>query len=186
MAKKNLYKSLLREAGGENMGGFRNRVLFYPDHMMKTTPVLIEDPQSTEELALAEGAYEFIDPVNKPIAMYATDKTVGMKAENQGELDGQSFKQTGELFHPGMATELAAIARLLNNCPGSLVLRTPEGEQIMVGQPGLPVYLKPSFDGGTGRADRRGMSFTFEADSYVPFMKLKTPIADFDDHFVIE
>lgn len=182
MTNTNLYTSILHNTGGENMGGFQNRLLFYPNHLIKKQPTLIANPTTTEELALAEGSYEFKEENGQPVAIYATDKTVGMKAENQGELDGQSFKITGEFFHPGTKTEVAGMSRLVNNCPGTLILISPEGEQFIVGQPGLPVYIKPSFDGGTARADRRGTSFTFECDSYVPYTKLKTPI-DFDQYF---
>ncbi|MDU1906414.1 MAG: hypothetical protein E6772_16715 [Dysgonomonas sp.] len=173
---KNFYKSILRRAGGENMGGWKNRLLFYPEHLFKAVPLLIAKPETVEELALAEGTFEPREAGTEPMAIYATDKTVGYKAENQGELDGQSFKGSGEFFHPGTKTEVAGISRQLNNTPGYLIIISPEGEQFICGQPGLPVYIKPSFDGGTQRADRRGFAFTFEHDSYVPFIKLKTPI----------
>ncbi|MDR0824583.1 MAG: hypothetical protein LBN74_05775 [Prevotella sp.] len=182
MAEKDFYKSILRRAGGENMGGFKNRILFYPEHLFKVYPTLVENPQDTEDLATGEGAFEPVDEDTEPMAIYATDKTVGMKAENQGELDGQSFKISGEFFHPGTATEVAGVARKLNNTPGFLVLESPEGEQFMVGQKGLPAYVKPSFDGGTQRTDRRGFAFTFEADSYTPLIKLKVKI-DMDQYF---
>ncbi|MDR1716346.1 MAG: hypothetical protein LBS20_10915 [Prevotella sp.] len=182
MAEKDFYQSLLREAIHENMGGFKNRLLFYPDHLFSVIPTLIAAPTDMEELALADGTFEPIEVGIEPMAIYATDKTVGMKAENQGELDGQSFSITGEFFHPGTKTEVAGAARKLNNTPGYLVLESPEGEQFIIGQKGLPCFVKPSFDGGTARADRRGFSFTFQADSYVPFIKLQTPI-DMDQYF---
>lgn len=182
MAGENLYTSLLRTAGGENMGGYQNRILFYPNHLFKTMPTLIKAPTTVEELAMAEGAFEPITAGHEPMAIYATDKTVGLKAENQGELDGQSFKISGEFFHPGTKAEASGISRLLNNTPGSLVLTSPEGEQFIIGQPGLPVYIKPSYNGGVQRSDRRGFAYTFEADSYVPILKLKVPI-DLDLYF---
>lgn len=182
MAEKDFYKSILRRAGGENMGGFKNRMLFYPEHLFKAIPTLVEDPIEMADLATAEGAFEPVEAGTEPMAIYATDKTVGMKAENQGELDGQSFNITGEFFHPGTKTEVAGAARKLNNTPGYLVVESPEGEQFIVGQKGLPCYVKPSFDGGTARADRRGFPFTFGADSYAPFIKLKVKI-DMDLYF---
>lgn len=175
-----LYKSILNKPGSENMGGWQNRILFYPAHWMKEIPTLIKDAQTIEELALADGAFEFIDPANKPIAIYATPRTVGMKADNQGETDGQSFHITGEFFHPNVKTEVGGFSRLVNNTPGYMVVFSPEGDQFIIGQIGLPVTIKPSFDGGTAPADRRGTAYSFENDSYAPYIKLKTPIADAD------
>lgn len=181
----NLYKSILNTPGSENMGGYQNIILFYPAHWVTEIPSLIKAPATMEELALADGAFEFIDPLNKPIAIYATPKTVGMKAENQGETDGQSFHITGQFYHPNVKTEVGGFSRLVNNTPGYLVLFSPEGEQFIIGQKGLPATIKPSFDGGTAPADRRGTSYTFECDSYAPYIKLKTPISDADlaDYF---
>ncbi len=178
----NLYKSILHTPGTENMGGFQNRLLCYPAHEVTSVPTLPEKPATVEELAIAEGTFEFKDKDGEPIAIYATDKTVGMKAENQGETDGQSFNVTGEFFHPGNKTEVAGFARMVNNTPCYLVLISPEGEQFIVGQPGLPCNIKASYDAGTARSDRRGFPFTFEADSLAPLIKLKTPI-DVEPYF---
>lgn len=68
------------------------------------------------------------------------------------------------------------------NTPGYLVLVTPEGEQIMVGQPGMPCVISPSTDFGQTRSDRRGTTFAYEADSFAPYIKLKSPI-DIDEIF---
>ncbi len=180
-----LYKSILQAPGIENMGGFKGRILAYPVHWMKQIPTLPKNPTTLDEASTAEGTFEFLDPSKKPIAIYATRKTVGYKAENQGEEDGQSFKCTGEFFYPGPKAEASGFARIVNNTPFYLVLESPEGDQFIAGQPGLPVSIKPSFDGGKAPADRRGFSFTFEHDSYVPLVKLKTPI-DSEQYFVDE
>lgn len=177
-----LYKSLLKKPVNENMGGYQNRILFYPEHLMKTVPALPKSPANTDELAVALGAFEFKKETDKPIAIKATRNTVGYKAENQGELDGQSFKGSGSFFYPGDEKETAAMSRLLNNTDGYYVLQRANGEQIMVGQLGLPASTKPSFDGGTAPADRKGTTFAFENDSFVPYITLKTPI-DFSLYF---
>lgn len=166
--------------GSENMGGYQNRVLFIPACAVSATPVLPSVVAAAADLITAEGAFTFIDEGGKPILIYATDKTVKLESENQGETDGQSFRQFGEFFHPGSKVEAAAFARKVNNTAGYLIITDANGTQFMVGAPGLHCSIKPSFSGGGERTDRKGFLFTFEADSFAPFVVLGTPI-DFDE-----
>jgi len=166
-------------AGSENMGGFKNRLLFIPAASVTAAPDLPTTIAAAEDLVTAEGSFTFSSEGDKPIFIYATDKTVKLDAENQGEVDGQSFVQKGEFFHPGSKADVAAFARKVNNTPGYLILEGPDGTQYMVGTPGLPCTIKPAFNGGAARSDRKGFLFTFEADSFCPFVILGTPI-DFD------
>ena len=100
-------------------------------------------------------------------------------AANQGEIEGQSFAQSGEFFRAGSKKEFAALARMINNVPGYLILQDMDGNQIMVGQKGLPCHVKPDYEGGQKRADRRGFKLTFSCDAVAPIIYLGTPI-DFD------
>lgn len=166
------------DCGSENMGGYKNRLLFIPSCLVSAAPEL-PDPSTittASDLVTASGAFTFKDTADTPIFIYATDKTVQLQAENQGETDGQSFRQFGEFMHPGSKVEAAAFAREVNNTPGYLVLEDPNGVQYLVGSPGLPCSIKPSFTGGAARTDRKGFQFTFEADSFCPFVVLGTPI----------
>lgn len=175
---------LVWPCGEENMGGYTSRVVFIPECIVKTAPTLPAKDKvvSDEDLATAEGTFEYLDPSQKPIAITPTDKTVQYNAENQGELGGQSFAVTGSYFFPGSKTETAVHSRMVNNTPGYLVLEDFTKEQILVGQPGLLCSIAPSFAGGQARTDRKGMTFNFSADSIVPYIKLKTPL-DLDQIF---
>jgi hypothetical protein len=174
------FMPLLDPVGIENMAGWQNSLAFIPAHSVTTVPSLPAEPASNEDLVTAAGDFVYKTEGTKPMYIYATDKTVKYTAENQGETDGQSFKITGEFFYPGTKTAVAAFARKVNNTPGYLVLISPENEQYLVGQKGLPCSIKPSFDGGQARSDRRGFKFTFEADSYAPYIRLEATIP-FDD-----
>lgn len=164
------------DCGSENMGGFKNRLLFIPACSISAAPELPTTIAEAADLVTATGAFTFLTTGDQPIFIYATDKTVKLDAENQGETDGQSFRQFGEFFFPGSKIEAAALARKINNTPGYLVLEDPSGQQFLVGAPGLPASIKPSFTGGAARTDRKGFLFTFEADSFAPFVVLGTPI----------
>ncbi|OJU35381.1 MAG: hypothetical protein BGN96_04940 [Bacteroidales bacterium 45-6] len=178
-----LYKNLLKKPVNENMGGYSNRILIYPAHLVSTVPLLSDAPAALADLATATGTFVFAVVANKPIAIKASRNSVGYKAENQGEIDGYSFKGTGTFFYPGEEVEAAAMSRLLNNTEAYVVLEKANGEQRLIGQPGYPCSIKASFEGGTAPADRKGTTFTFENDSFVPHIKLATPI-DFDTYFV--
>lgn len=184
MANTNGFAALLWECGQENMGGMQNRLVFYPACKMKSVPTLPkkDDVVDDEDLASAEGAFVFKDAAGKPTPIYATDGTVQYTAETQGETDGKSFHPSGQFFFPGSLTQTSVFSRKVCNTPGYLVLITPEGEQIMVGQPGMPCVISPSTDFGQARSDRRGTTFAYEADSFAPYIKLKTPI-DIDEIF---
>lgn len=166
--------------GSENMGGYKNRLLFIPACGVKTVPELPEEVIDVADLVTAEGAFTFTKAETKPMFIYATDKTVQYDAENQGEIDGQSFRQFGSFFHPGTKVENAAFARAVNNTPGYLVLEGTDGVQYLVGAKGLPCRIKPSLTGGAQRTDRRGFSYEFEADSKCALVVLGTPI-DIDE-----
>lgn len=172
------FTPLLWPCGEENMGGFTNRLVFIPFCSLKAAPILPkkEDILKDEDYATAKGAFEFIETGAKPTPLYATDKTVQYKADNQGDIDGRSFAVSGQWFYPGMLKNASLFSRKVNNTPGYLVLEQPGGDQILVGQPGLPVSIAPAFDGGQARADRKGTTFTFSADSFVPYVYLGTPI----------
>ena len=164
--------------GQDNMGGFKAHVLFIPASSVSAVPKLpaITDASAAADFVTAAGAFTFKGEGGKPTLIQCTDKTVKYSSENQGEIEGQSFKQTGEFFRAGSKVEAAAFARQVNNVPGYVVLEDMDGKQILVGQPGLLCHVKPSYDGGMARADRRGFKFTFEADSVAPKIYLGTPI----------
>lgn len=177
------FAPLFGVPGIENMGGLQGRLAFISQYDVSSVPMLPSADEVLEEkdLSIAKGSFIFKEgTTGKPQYIYATDKTVSYNAENQGETDGQSFHITGEFFYPGTVARAAAFSRKVNNTPGYLILITPEGDQILVGQPGLPCTIKPSFAAGQARADRRGFKYTFEADSFAPYAFLETPI-DFDE-----
>lgn len=175
------FGPVLWPAGSDNMGGYKGRVAFIPETAVSKTPLLPASPSATADFVTAAGAFVFIKSGDKPTPIYATRATVGYKAEQQGETDCKSYKITGEFFHPGKKVDAAAFARQVCNTPGYLLIEDNESQQ-MVGQPGYPCTITAAFDGGKAPADKRGWSFTFEADSVVPMILMGTPV-DLDELF---
>ena len=165
-------------SGNDNMGGYKAYVFFVPAYAVSAVPELpaITDASVDADYVTASGSFVFKTVGDKAKFIACTDKTVKYGSENQGEIEGQSFKQSGEFFRAGSRIEADAFARQVNNVPGYLILEDMDGKQILIGQPGLLASLKPSYDGGMARADRRGTKFTFEADSVAPKIYLETPI----------
>jgi hypothetical protein len=166
------------------MGGFKNRLAFVPACKVSAVPVVPDQDDSVDALDLvtASGSFVFISAGDKPVPIYATDKSVSYQAENQGEIDGRSFLITASFVHPGSKLEVAAFSRMVNNTPGYVVVENTNGDQYIIGQPGLPASIAPAFAGGQARTDRKGTTFTVTADSFYPYAKLETPI-DLDELF---
>lgn len=169
---------ILYPCGIDNMGGYKSHVIFVPLCAITAAPTLpiITEASTDENYVTATGAFTFKKSGDKPKYIQCTDKTVKCDAENQGDTEGQSFSIKGEFYRAGTQVEVSAFARQVNNTPGYLILEEFNGKQVLVGQPGLPCTIKPSYEGGTARADRRGYKFTFEADSVSPKIYLETPI----------
>ena len=171
--------------GSENMGGYKNRLLFFPAGSVDIVPEIIipESGASASDTVTAKGKFQNnpvapeVTPSDAtPVPIYATKGTVQLSAENQGDTDGQSFIQKLAFFHPGNKAATSAFARKVNNTPGYYVVEDPDGTQYMIGSKGMPCTMKPAFDGGAAPADRKGMTFTGEADSFVPYVILETKI----------
>lgn len=175
------FANLTWPSGSENMGGYKNKLLFIPADAVTAVPEIVNtEASAAEDLVTAAGAFTFKDTGDKPIFIYATKNTVSYNSENQGEVDGQSFLQTLEWIHPGSSAEVGAFARKVNNTPGYLIYEDIKGVQYMVGQSGMPCSIKPAFTGGVSPADRKGTTFTAEADSFCPYIILGTPV-DMDE-----
>jgi hypothetical protein len=165
--------------GADNMGGYKDYVLWVPKYAVSAVPTL---PKKTalstdDDLVTAAGAFVFKDAVaGKPIFFECTPASVKFDTPNQGEIEGQSYAPAGEFYRAGNKKAYAAFARKYNNTPGYLILEDMDGNQIIVGQRNLECYLKPSFEGGQKRADRRGYKITFSTDSITPVAFLGTPI----------
>lgn len=166
--------------GRNNMGGFKGYLLFVPADAATSVPTVPEWEEATdnETLVTAVGSFTFPEEgsINMPVYLYNTDATVGYNVEAQGEVDGMSYKQTLTGFFPGNMKEAHAFAAMVKNTPGYYVFEDSDGQQMIIGQPGMPAATSVAFAGGQARADRRGHTFTITADSNYSAIFLETPI----------
>ncbi len=151
----------------ENMGGLTSTAYFATLQDILTFPSLKEVPTTDAEFVRLNGNFGM--QVGKYfVQVYVTPETASLAANNQGEIDGQSFRIEGEFFYPGTKEDCRAFARKINNSRGVLILLDPDGERIVVGTDKFPCYFKPSINWGKAAADRKGMTVQFFQNHYAP------------------
>jgi len=168
------FSPMVWPSGQNNMGGYQNHVLFYPEDYFTAEPA-IGVVVDLDDNVTATGAFTMVTGL-KPIYVYATPNTVNFQSDSQGETDGKSFVQKGEFFHPGNTKAVHAFASMIKNTPGRLVLVDSDGNQQLVGSEGHPVSIVAAFTGGKAAADQRGFKFEFSSDSNLSAVFLETPI----------
>lgn len=180
MAAGMAFAPLKWDIGRNNMGGYKGHLLFVPEEAVATAPVVPDAKTATDNKdgVSAKGAFAFTttSAIKQPIYLYSTDGEVEYKAEQQGETDGISYKCTLSFFFPGNTPELHAFAAMVKNTRGYYIFEDVDGQQFLLGQPGLCCSTAPSFNGGKARSDRRGMTFTATCDSNYSAILMGTPV----------
>lgn len=171
------YSPITGMGGEDNMGGYKNHILWIPKNSVTAVPALKAKAAivTDADYVTAAGAFAFKVGA-KPIYFECTKNSVKLDAPNQGEDEGQSFAPQGEFGRAGNKVSYAAFARKWNNTQGYLIVTDQDDKQILVGEQGLEVTLKPEFVGGQKAADRRGYTVKFATDSVAPVIFLGTPI----------
>lgn len=164
-----VYADLKFEDEHNNMGGMTTVMYIALTKDIETWPSLISNPTGyadkvklTGSFAMKSGAHFF--------EVYATPETAKLTPENQGEVDGQSFRQNGEFLYPGTLEQAIGFAAAINNARGVIIGMDPNtGKRYVVGTKERPAYFKPSVDTGGAAADRRGVKIEFWCDSFLPW-----------------
>lgn len=158
---------IIQADGEENMGGFgmvgylalRSHIDSYPTEGAQT---------DLDSLVKLDGNYA-MKTDRKFMTLEFVPETIKLTPESQGEhVGGQSFKIKGEAFIAGTKAVQRGFARLLNNSYGILILNQDDGTRLNLGTYQRPVKFKVSTDEGQKAADKKGISITFESDSFVP------------------
>lgn len=154
----------------EGMGGFSTIAYFAAWEDIETWPTLPSGTGTSltdTQLVTLQG--HFVMKATKHfIKVYVSPDTADFKASNQGETDGQSFRNEGEFFVPGTDVASRALARKLNNSRGVLIMVDPSGDRVCIGTESFPCFFKPSISFGKAAADRKGLTVTFFQNHYVP------------------
>lgn len=163
------YGDLSFENEHNNMGGLTVVMYIGLSYDIDTWPQLPVNPSGYADKVTLTGSFA-MKASKKFLAVYSTPETAKMEPENQGEVDGQSFRQKGEMFYPGTLEDAIGFASAINNARGCIIGIDPNtGKRYVVGSKDRPVYFKPSVSTGGAAADRRGVKIEFWSDSFVPF-----------------
>lgn len=162
------FTDMLFEDEPENMGGFGSIAYIAVTRDIDVFPTIPSSPSTNEEASTMVG--DFTMKTDKSfIQVYSTMGTAGVTAESQGEADAKSFRIKGELFYPGTGQDPLALARKLNNAHGVVIMVDPNtGKRNCWGTKDLYVTFSASCNFGKAAADRRGVTITFETDSFIP------------------
>lgn len=148
-------------SGEPNMPGTQKDVYFIPLSGITSFPDIPANPTLPSQFHTLSGVIGLAPSCNV-VRLYTTYRTTGFKADIEGETDGRYFKLSGEFFHPGDKAEIINFANACANSPGVLFIPMDD-YYLVLGSPGHPVYLSPSFDTGKVGEGKKGTTFTAEA-----------------------
>lgn len=162
------FGDLAFEDEPENMGGMTTVAYLGLSNEIDAWASLKKNPSNATEAVTLVGSFT-MKADKKFHQIYVTPDTFSLDSENQGEIDGQSFRQKGEFLYPGTSVEALAFCRKINNARGILIGINPNtGDRLVIGSKDRPCYFKPSMTTGKAAADRRGVKVEFWSDSFVP------------------
>lgn len=155
--------------GEENMGGFGQVVYLGLRSQITAYPTLpSETATSFEDLVTLGGDFTFSTGKHF-IKILVAPESMQYNPESQGEYPGaKSFSLKGSFIIPGMRADQRAIARILNNSYGILIIPQEDGTRICLGTETRPVHFSPKGKSGQKAADTKVFEFEFTTDSHVP------------------
>lgn len=158
----------LDKPAGPNIGGFTIECYIIEVDNIDTEAVVAAAPTDYSEMVTLVGNHILVALKNFA-KVYVTPRTLSNISETQGEIDGKSFKPTGEFFYPGSKAEAMGFAAKIKDSNIILIAIDPnDGNRTQFGNKLLPVFVSPRVEFGAAAPDRRGVFCAFECDSLVP------------------
>lgn len=160
------YANLAGPNGQEdNMGGLTQRAFFAPIGSFLSIKVPTGSPTAPEDLVEITTAHTFTTG-NCFLKAYCTADKGKLDVKPQGETDGKSFAQEGEIFLPGSKAEAHGFAAQAKNDNFIILLEEPDSADngyLQVGTEMFPAKIEPEFTTGTNSSGVRGHIFKFKA-----------------------
>ena len=154
---------------GNNMGGTAQKIYFGYHADVLTWPTVHSSPATPEENGVLIGTIAMKAGKNL-FELYITDDTGEFNIESVGEVDGKSFVEHLNFFHPGLQKKILGFINAAKNDNLVFIVTDAEGQMYLMGDEMRPAVYQGSPDGsGTGKetAARKGMSceFTYKCNS---------------------
>jgi hypothetical protein len=152
----------IKKTSFKNMGGIPSKVYFADKEDIAVFPTLPSNPADLDEIAVLTGDFQ-MKPGKKFHELYVTVDTSGLANEDQGEVDGMSFKPVLNIFHPGLGKEIQGFVSYTNNRDMVFVAPDAEGVLRVVGSDLYPARKQAGDGANTGQAaaDRKGVNLQF-------------------------
>lgn len=156
--------------GAKNMGGLKTIGYYAPISEIDNFPELPANPTTPAQEVTLDASPGFTFLLSKFFrSLYSTMETSEVKDEPQGELDGQSFKHSAEIFFPGTSVEALAFAANVNNSNMVFIFEEASGgNRRVIGSRAFPARCKPSFKTGKKTSDPKGMTLEIFSYGYTP------------------
>lgn len=147
---------------GKNMGGTQKTFYYALAADVDTWPNLPAAATDLDDANVLEGNFAMLSG-KKFFSGYLTLDTGEVVDEDQGEVDGMSYKHIFNLFHPGMKARLLGFMTKTNNTELVFIVPDAEGLYRVVGSEQYPASRQAGEGGTTGKvaADRKGAGLSF-------------------------
>jgi hypothetical protein len=150
------------EEGSTNLGGTAGKVYYVPASHVQSIPAPGADGVTIDQPIVLKSGKRWA-------SVYMTRDTGAVMDKPVGEMDGRSYENELEFFHPKVRAEVIKLQQLFTNGGFIFVVKDGNGIQRLIGSIDHPAY---SIDGGgnAGKApkDRNGVSFKFSAACATP------------------
>jgi hypothetical protein len=154
-------------AGADNTAGIQQKILFARLEDIDILPLPDKDDSSgsgsLSDLVTISQSIR-MQPYKKFYELYVTLEAAKLDSNSQGDLDGMSFKNVLEFFHPGSKADILGLAQWAKN--SDLIFLVPESDGVvrLIGHRGYPAKMtKAQLTTGQKTSDRKGNTFTFES-----------------------
>ena len=134
----NITKNL---TNGNNMGGIQETIYWGLWEDVQTWPALSTSPanltavvEPTGTLAMKAGKYLY--------TLYNTVDAGELKFEQQGEIDGISYKGVLSIFHPGMQKKILGFMSQMKNENLFFIVKDAEGQMFLFGDANFAAKLE--------------------------------------------
>lgn len=148
---------------GNNMGGTAQEIYFGFHADVLTWPTVPVSPATPEENGILTGTI-VMKPGKNLFKLYITDDTGEFNIESVGPVDGKSFVEHLNFFHPGLQKKILGFINAAKNDNLVFIVPDAEGQKYLMGDALRAAIYQGAPDGsGTGKetAARKGMSCEF-------------------------
>lgn len=164
------FEDLLWQDGQNNMGGIQSPVYYALHSEVTNWPTLPAASADMTQAAKLSGDFQFQSGAGFR-SLYTTLDTGVLRSEEQGEIDGVSYRLALELHYPGNQADALGFLAKVKNSNLVFVVYDAEGIARVVGSDAFPAKRDPGVNPSTtgqATADRKGNTIGFFSYANTP------------------